>query len=208
MTKIISSLFLLVGVFVLIQVILPVISFKILELKILKSNTILVSPLNSKQVLGVSVQEKPFPAFYSVVARDVPAPFKQFDLSVPSLNLNKIPVFVDSNDLSSALAHLPGTALPGEKGNIFISGHSAIPIASKGVNAFFEKLMDLKKGETVFITVGNIQYTYKITDIKIVDPKDTSVILPPDSLDRYVTLMTCVPPGLNTKRLVVIGKLV
>lgn len=209
MGKLISALFLLAGSFILIQVILPVLSFKILELKILKSNTILVSPLNNKQVLGVSVENnKEFPAFYSVVSRENLAPFKKFDLSIPSLNLNKIPVQVDSNDLSLALAHLPGTALPGEKGNIFISGHSAIPIASKGINAFFEKLTDLKKGESVFITAGNVQYSYKIIDLKIVNPKDTSVILPPDSQGRYITLMTCVPPGLNTKRLVVIGKLI
>jgi LPXTG-site transpeptidase (sortase) family protein len=40
-----------------------------------------------------------------------------------------------------------------------------------------------------------------------VDPKDVSVINPPDGSGRYLTLMTCVPPGFNAKRLIVLAKL-
>lgn len=207
--KFLSLLFLSAGLFALIQVILPVVSFKLLELKLLKSDTILVSPLNKSQVLGVSIKnDLQFPAFYSVVQRQTPVSFVRFDLSVPSIDLNKIAVYVDSNDLSMGLIHLSGSALPGEKGNVFISGHSAIPLVAKGVKAYFDKLPEVKRNDAIFISAAGVLYTYKVTDIKVVDPKDTSVILPPDTQGRYVTLMTCVPPGLNTKRLVVIGKLI
>ncbi len=207
--KVISLLFLSVGIFALIQVILPVLSFKVLELKLLKSDQILVSPLNRSEVLGVSIKnDVDFPYFYSVVERLTPVPYHQFDLSVPSLNLNKITVYVDSNELALGLAHLSGSALPGEKGNVFISGHSAIPLAAKEVKAYFNKLPEVRKDDAIFVTVGGTQYSYKVIDIKVVNPKDTSVIIPPDSQGRYISLMTCVPPGLNTKRLVVIGKLI
>ena len=34
------------------------------------------------------------------------------------------------------------------------------------------------------------------------------VLNPPDNKGRYITLMTCYPPGLNFKRLIVLGKMI
>src|SRR5256884_2553325 len=53
-------------------------------------------------------------------------PICEFSLTIPKLKINKAIVEVDSNDLSKNLAQLPGSALPGEKGNLFVSGHSII----------------------------------------------------------------------------------
>ncbi len=127
---------------------------------------------------------------------------------MPSINLRDEIVYVDSNDLTQGLIHLPGAPLPGEKGNVFISGHSALPIFSKVKKALFANLPNAKIGDQLVVTALGTNFVYKVMDIKVVAPEDISVINPPDETGRYITLMTCVPPGFNTKRLVVVGKLI
>ena len=58
------------------------------------------------------------------------------------------------------------------------------------------------------INAGGTNFKYKVIELKIVSPNDLSVIYPVDNLGRYISLMTCVPPGINTKRLVVTGKMI
>lgn len=214
MGKIIASLFLGAGVFLLLQIILPLISFKVWEAKNIKSDSLLAIPLvasqnsGQEQILGVSIQDMDgsFPAIVSNVTRRDAAAYSYFSLTVSRLGLDNIQVLVDSNELSKGLVHLPGSALPGEKGNVFISGHSRLPQFKVGIKSYFVNLSDLKKDDEIKVTAESGEFTYKVIGIKVVDPKDLSVIFPPDTQHRYITLMTCVPPGLNTKRLVVLGK--
>lgn len=209
--KLISLGFLSIGIFLLMQVVLPVISFQIWAIGQKYNDTILISPRSPKmgQVLGVSVQNKDnFPAFISTLTRETKPNYSQFQLSVPRLKIADTTVYVDSNDLAKGLVQLPGSALPGEKGNIFISGHSALSRLFSGNSAVFSKLMDLKKGDQIFAEAGGGKFVYQVVELKVVDPNDLSVIPPPDTLGRYISLMTCVPPGLNFKRLVVLGKMI
>lgn len=202
--------FLSVGVFLLMQVILPLVSFQFWQIGQKLNNQILISPSKSgRQVLGISVQSKDnFPGFISSLTREISPPYSQFQLSVSKLNIKEEAVFVDSNDLSLGLAQLPGSALPGEKGNLFISGHSALNRFIPGQRAIFAKLTDLKKGDEILVEAANSKFKYRVVEIKVVDPSDLSVIPAPDEVGRYISLMTCVPPGLNYKRLIVIGKMV
>jgi LPXTG-site transpeptidase (sortase) family protein len=207
--KLVATLFLGTGIFLILQVILPLASFKVWEIKNIKSDSLLVSPdrADRQSVLGVSIQsEGNFPAIISSLGRRSEAPFSYFYLTVPKLNLKNVQVVVDSNDLSKTLAHLPGSALPGEKGNIFISGHSMLPQFEKGNTAYFASLTELAKGDVIKVSAQSGEFNYQVVGMKVVDPKDLSVIIAPDTQYRYITLMTCVPPGLNTKRLVVLGK--
>lgn len=204
-SKLISIILILIGTLILLQVSLPLLEFKLKE-GLEYANDSLVSPQQGL-INGVSVvSENNFPAFVSKVKRDQPTPYSQFLISLPTLDLKEVPVMVDSNDLSQGLVHLPGSSLPGEKGNIFISGHSALPILTIGKKVPFAKLEDLKVGDEVLLQALGTTFNYKIVLTKVVDPKDLSVINPPDEVGRYLTLMTCVPPGLNTKRLVVLAK--
>ena len=120
--------FLSLGIFLLMQVILPIASFQIWELGQKYNNNLLISPTQKdSRVLGISIQSKDnFSAIVSTLRRETQPTYTQFNLSIPRLNIDKVQVLVDSNDLSNSLAHLPGSALPGEKGNVFISGHSAL----------------------------------------------------------------------------------
>lgn len=209
--KLLSLGFLSVGVFILVQILLPLVSFKLWEIGQKYSNQLLISPKSpkDKNFLGISIKNQGnFPSFISNLKRESSPNYSEFSLSVPSLNIDNSPVEVDSNDLSKRLAHLPGSALPGEKGNVFISGHSAISWIFKNQKAIFQKLQDIKKGDKIFVSANGVDFTYQVMEITVVNPSDLSVINSPDQLGRYITLMTCVPPGLNTKRLVVLGKMI
>lgn len=194
------------------QISLPLAVYKIWEINNLNRSSILVAPVSITQnVLGVSVKNYDnFPAFVSSLNREAPAKYREFLLSVPSLKISQAKVLVDSNDLASGLVHLPGSTLPGERGNVFISGHSALPLlkGAKSYQAIFANLSNLKKGDLIKVEVLGSEFSYQVMGLKVVDPDDLSVILPPDPQNRYISLMTCVPPGLNVKRLVVLGKLI
>lgn len=208
--KLIPVGFLSIGIFILMQVILPIISFQLWAFGQKVNTQGLISPMKSnEQVLGVSVQNKDnFPAFVSFLQRETQPNYDKFRLSIPKLKLDKLDVLVDNNDLSKSLAHLPGSALPGEKGNVFISGHSALSPLFALKTAAFSKLPDLKKNDQIIIETPGSKFIYEVVDFKIVDPSDTSVIAAPEGQGRYISLMTCVPPGLNFKRLIVLGKMI
>lgn len=208
-----SLFFLGVGVFVLMQVLSPLISFKVWEISAYHQNQVLANPLPSElvdaSVLGVSIKNVDnFPVIYRDNLTYKP-PYDFFKLSVPKLKLEDIEVRVNSNEFEENLAQLPGTALPGEVGNVFISGHSSLSntFQSKNRRAFFVNLPKLKKGDEVIVEVVGQKYTYIVEGMKIVEPEDVYVINPPDQVGRYISLMTCVPPGFNTKRLVVLARL-
>lgn len=208
-----SLLFLGIGVFVLMQVISPLISFKLWEISAHFENQILADPsttsLASSDVLGVSIRNVDDTPFFIRDLEGLTAPYSEFKLTVPKIGLKDVEVKVNSNEFEEFLAHMPQTALPGEKGNVFISGHSSISntFQSKTKRAFFVRLPDLKKGDEIFVSASGQNYKYIVEGIKIVNPTETNVINPPDSEGRYISLMTCVPPGFNTKRLVVLARL-
>lgn len=209
--KAIPLAFLSMGIFLLMQVIMPIISYQIWSLGQNYSNQLLISPKQTKdaQVLGVSIQNSDnFPAIVSTKTRETKPNYEEFYLSVPALKIEKAQVFVDSNELSKGLVHLPGSALPGEKGNVFVSGHSALSKFLSLNKALFANLTDLKKGDEITVEADGVKFKYQVASLKVVNPSDISVINAPDKQGRYISLMTCVPPGLNFKRLVVLGKMI
>lgn len=208
--KIIPIGFLSVGIFLLMQVIMPILSFQLWMVGQKYNNSLLISPITSKaQILGVSLENKDnFSAIVSTLTRQSTANYSNFEITIPKLNIDKATVFVDSNDLSVGLAQLPGSALPGEKGNLFISGHSGLSRLFSFKYALFSNLQSLKIGDEIVVLVSGVAYKYQVFELKVVDPKDLSVIYAPEQQGRYISLMTCVPPGLNFKRLVVLGKMI
>lgn len=176
-----------------------------------KQEAQLVSPApDQKKAIRVSVNSKDrFPAFVSSNSRSSYVIYRDFTISIPSIKLENAKVVVDTNDFEKNLAQLPGTAMPGEKGNLFITGHSSLPQFYRQDNykAIFTKLPDIKKGDLVTVDAGGQTFTYKVLGLKVVDPSETWVINPPDDEGRYLTLMTCVPPGLYLKRLIVLAVL-
>lgn len=200
--KILPALFLLIGLILLARIALPLLVYKLWEINNLGQEAMLVSPVKlTSQISGVSIKNYDnFPAFISDAKRSF-LEYQEFYLTVPKLKINQSKVLVESNDLASGLVHLPGSALPGERGNIFVSGHS-------GERGIFNNLWNLKKGDLIEAKVLGSEFKYQVLGFKVVNPDDLSVVSAPDQQNRYLTLMTCVPPGLNVKRLVVLAKLI
>lgn len=135
---------------------------------------------------------------------------KEFKISIPKLEIEDALVKVDSIKFDKNLSHFPGSAIPGEIGNSFITGHSALPqfFSNDSYRTIFSSLSDLEVGDEVFVEVGGQRLKFVVQYSRIVNPHDLSVLAPISQNSRNLTLMTCVPPGTNSKRLVVISSLI
>ena len=170
-------------------------------------------PPTSQNVQGVSEQgifvqkEENFSYF---VSRDNRLyPYQEFRLSIPKLKIEDAKVTVNSLEFKKSLAHLPGSALPGEVGNVFITGHSLLPQFFDPENylTIFSTLPELEIGDQIIVDASGIVYDYQVVKVFAVDPSDLSVIAPADNANKYLSLMTCVPPGIGNQRLLVLAKL-
>ena len=97
--------------------------------------------------------------------------------------------------LRQAVGHLPGTALPGEQGNVVIAGHR---------DTFFRPLRNIRKGDEITLTTLDGSYRYRVDFTEVVGPQDTEVL--DASADSILTLVTCYPfyfVGPAPKRFVV-----
>ena len=104
-------------------------------------------------------------------------------IEIPRLLLSVVVVEgVDKTSLRRAVGHIPGTALPGEAGNVGLAGHR---------DTFFRPLKDLKiKDEIQFSTLkGN--FKYEVESLRIVEPDNVGVLAP--SGENVLTLVTCYP---------------
>jgi sortase A len=133
---------------------------------------------------------------------------KMYTLSIPTLEITDAEVTTIDNNLKQHLVNYAGTAIPPEKGNAVIYGHSTLPqlFNTHDYTAIFATLHTIKTGDVIEVTVNNVTYTYRIFQITVVDANDTSV-LSQDFSDSYLTLITCTPPGTIWKRLIVKAKL-
>ena len=111
--------------------------------------------------------------------------------------------------LKFGLAHFKGTPVPGDGGNSFIYGHSAVLSFfnkhSDLPETIFTKLEGIDIGNTVSIKKGDTTLEYVVRNKKIVSPDDFS-ILKTQGDKETVTLMTCWPLGVGTKRLIVVAE--
>jgi LPXTG-site transpeptidase (sortase) family protein len=82
-----------------------------------------------------------------------------------------------------ALGHIPGTALPGEPGNVAVAGHR---------DTLFRGLRNVRVGDRIeFETPGKGTYFYVVESTTIVSPREVSVLNA--GLHPELTLVTCYP---------------
>jgi sortase A len=104
-------------------------------------------------------------------------------IEIPRLLLSVVVVEgVGRTALRRAVGHIPGTALPGETGNVGLAGHR---------DTFFRPLKDVRiKDEIQFSTLkGN--FKYEVESLRVVEPRDVGVLAP--SGENVLTLVTCYP---------------
>jgi len=144
---------------------------------------------------------------------------QNMQLSIPSVNINKVNVSpnVESHEeeiynqyLTSGLAHFKGTPLPGDNGNSFIYGHSAVTSFFDShpdlPETIFTRLEDVDIGDTIEIFRDGEKLSYTARNKRIVEDDDFS-IFQHNSNRETLTLMTCWPVGIGSKRLVVTAEI-
>lgn len=135
---------------------------------------------------------------------------KESKIIIPKINLD-VPVIYDvkgynesqiQEGLERGVVHYGTTALPGEKGNNVIVGHSSNNYFNSGEYKFaFVLLFRLEKDDTFILHHKGQRYIYKVFNKQVIDPNDFSLVQPTDR--PITTLITCTPPGTSWKRLVI-----
>jgi sortase A len=122
---------------------------------------------------------------------------------VPRLKLDAIVVELsdigDRVDLNRGPGHVPGTAYPGMPGNVFIAGHRTT------YGHPFGDLDKMRNGDTIILITSEGRHVYSVTEQRIVDPHDLSVL--DQQGEPRVTLMACHPKFTAHQRILVIGRL-
>lgn len=88
----------------------------------------------------------------------------------------------DARTLRLAVGHIPGTALPGEVGNIGLAAHR---------DTFFRRLGKIRSGDSVHLVTPAGTFTYRVDGTQIVEPHDTWVLNSTETPE--LTLVTCYP---------------
>ena len=104
-------------------------------------------------------------------------------IEIPRLLLSVVVMEgVDEKTLRRAVGHIPGTALPGEPGNVGLAGHR---------DTFFRPLKNLKIKDKIQVSTLKGLFTYEVVALWIVGPEDVGVLAP--SGENVLTLVTCYP---------------
>ncbi|MEU5882472.1 class E sortase [Spirillospora sp. NPDC047279] len=110
-------------------------------------------------------------------------------------------------DLRRGPGHYPGTAGPGEVGNMVISGHRTT------YGAPFNRNDELRAGDEILIDSAAGTFAYRVTGRMVVRPNATQVIAPVPlrpgvrPRERALTLTTCHPEFSAAYRLVVFAEM-
>ena len=104
-------------------------------------------------------------------------------LEIPRLGVSVMVVEgVDDGDLNRAAGHIPGTAFPGQTGNVGIAAHR---------DTFFRPLRNVKADDTISLQTLRGTYRYRVVSTSIVNPDDVRVLDPTGG--STLTLVTCYP---------------
>jgi sortase A len=105
----------------------------------------------------------------------------------------------DARTLRLAVGHIPGTAMPGEIGNVGLAGHR---------DTFFRRLRNVRPRDEIRITTPDGTFSYRVERTDVVNPSDVWVLDP--TSHGALTLVTCYPfnyIGSAPQRFIVRAKL-
>jgi sortase A len=96
--------------------------------------------------------------------------------------------------------HWPGTALPGQAGNVVVGGHRT----SK--HQVFRDVDQLVAGDEIVFEDDRGRHVYRVSRVEIVEPTAVWIVNPTET--PTATLFACHPPGSTRQRIVVFADLV
>jgi sortase A len=120
-------------------------------------------------------------------------------LEIPRLGLSAMLIEGDDQKtLRRAVGHIPGTPLPGQPGNVALTGHR---------DTFFRPLRNIRASDIIVVTTLQGQYRYRVVSTRVVSPDNVAVLNP--SAGEILTLVTCYPfyfVGAAPDRFIVLAK--
>jgi len=138
-------------------------------------------------------------------------------LSIPSLKISVPIVYVSDRTektfqlgLQQGVVQYPGTALPGQLGNMYVFGHSSDYRWAKGsYKTIFAKLPNIKIGSEIKLTdsAGKV-YTYKVKSTAIALPNEVKYLSQYNYQKKLLTVQTSYPVGTALKRFLAQAELV
>lgn len=123
------------------------------------------------------------------------ATFEVGSIEIPAIGLWS-PVFegIRLSTLDRGPGHWPGTAMPGDVGNVVIAGHRT------SHHAEFRHLDDLAPGDEVIMSTAAGRFVYQVVRTQIVRPDAVWIV--DQTPARTATLFACHPPGSVRERIV------
>lgn len=137
-------------------------------------------------------------------------------LVIPKINVD-VPInYGFGNDhasqmkaMETGVSHfaIPGAnSVPGQAGNVVLSGHSSNDLFDSGEYKFiFAQLEKMNEGDTIYVNHGGVRYSYVVREKEVVMPTEVSKVIRNDG-KSWLTLITCTPLGTAQKRLLVFAE--
>ncbi len=123
-------------------------------------------------------------------------PEQAIRIQIPAIGVDAPIVLGDGwEQLKKGVGQHIGSANPGEKNNIVLTGHNDI------FGEIFRELDRLKSGDQVILFTSQHSYTYLVSGSKIVGPNEVEVMDPTN--DAVATLISCYPYRVDKKRIIV-----
>lgn len=116
---------------------------------------------------------RPAPAPGSIIGR----------VEIPRLRVSAVVrAGSDARTLRLAVGHIPGTAYPGEDGNVGLAGHR---------DTFFRRLADIRSDDEIRMVTPEGTFVYRVERTDVVEPDAVWVLDRGDT--AALTLVTCYP---------------
>ena len=129
-----------------------------------------------------------------------PGPRVARRLVIPKIGVDAPVVEGDTwEDLKKGIGHHPGSANPGETGNMVVSAHIVVHCV------IFRHLDELEPGDEVFVSTDDTIYQYIVTQVHTVLPTRVEFMEP--TTYPALTMITCYPYLIDTHRIVVVADL-
>lgn len=115
---------------------------------------------------------------------------------IPSLGLDRVlHQGISLHNIDRGPSHWPGTALPGELGNVVIAGHRVT------MGGPFRNIHELGPGDEVIFEVDGRRSVYAVVGDEVVTPHGLHIV--DQRAAHTATLFACHPPGSTAYRYVV-----
>jgi LPXTG-site transpeptidase (sortase) family protein len=202
-----KTIFIFCGFFVFFFVILSLVQF--LNFMVGEINLFLQTSFLAAEPLPISSL---FPSSSSAIVQEpafVPTA-KGNSLEIAGLKIEAPIVIADSTEIKDLSQNLnqgvviyPGSALPGQPGQLLILGHSAPAFWPKiRYDWVFSNLGNLQNGDEILVNLDQRQYRYQVTR-EIFLERGEQIPQNNETNSHRLYLITCWPPGRDFRRLAV-----